>query len=33
MKYVILTIILSGCATTVEDKEWQDIQDSEDWRK
>ena len=33
MKYVIITIILSGSATTVEDKEWQDIQDSEDWRK
>tara|TARA_R100000005_G_C4982507_1_gene191872 strand:- start:251 stop:619 length:369 start_codon:yes stop_codon:yes gene_type:complete len=33
MKYIILTIILAGCATTVEDKEWKDIYDSEDWKK
>ena len=33
MKYIILTIILAGCTTTVEDKEWKDIYDSEDWRK
>lgn len=33
MKYIILTIVIAGCATTVEDKEWRDIYDSEDWRK
>lgn len=33
MKYIILTMVITGCATTVEDKEWRDIYDSEDWRK
>ena len=33
MKYIIITLILVGCAATFDNKEWEDIYDSEDWRK